>query len=132
MTSHLLEPSHSFPHKQRGVGFAGWLIIILLLGGVLSIGTKLVPVYLDNNTISDLMDKLSEEPDMSIKNKAEIFKILTNRLKLNNIRDFKVDENMDVVRTKDGTALVLNYEQRVPVAGNLDLIASFHKEVMLR
>ncbi len=121
-----------FPPGQRGVGFAGWLIIILVLGGILSIGTKLVPVYMDNNTIAGLMDKLAEEPDMSMKNKAEVFKILTNRMKLNNIRDFKVEDNMDLVRTKDGSTLVLDYEHRIPVIANLDLIASFHKEVALR
>lgn len=122
----------NLPFRQRGVGFAGWLIIILLFGGILSVGTKLVPVYMNNNTIGDLMDKLSEEPDVSIKSKAEIFKILSNRMKLNNIRDFKVEQNMEVVRTKDGTTLVLKYEERVPVVGNLDLIASFNKEVSLR
>ncbi|MFN3238542.1 MAG: DUF4845 domain-containing protein [Pseudomonadales bacterium] len=121
-----------FPYGQRGVGFAGWLVIILLLGGLLSVGTKLVPIYMNNNTISGLMDKLSEEPDVAMKSKGEIFKILTNRLKLNNIRDFKVEENMEVVRTKDGSTLVLDYEARVPVVGNIDLIASFNKEVSLR
>ena len=122
----------SFPSKQKGIGFAGWLAIILVLGGVLSVGTKLVPIYMNNNTVEGLLEKMADESEMSLKSKGEIYKILENRLKLNNIRDFPVEDNLNVVRTKGGTTLVLDYETRVPVAGNLDLIASFKKEVELR
>lgn len=124
-------PKRSFPHKQKGVGFAGWLILILVLGTILSIGTKLFPVYMDNRMIEDLVEKLAEEKDVSLKPKAEIYKILTNRLKLNNVRDFDIEEKLEVVRSKGGTTLVLDYEERVSVGGNLDLIASFKKEVEL-
>lgn len=122
----------AFPYKQRGVGFAGWLIIIFFVGGALSVGTKLFPIYVDNNTLEGLLDKMSEESNMSLKSKSEIYKVLENRLKLNNVRDFPIQDNLDVVRTKDGTSLVLDYEQRVPVGGNIDLLVSFKKEVELR
>ena len=120
-----------FPNKQRGIGFAGWLIIILVVGGAISVGTKLFPLYMDNNTISGLLDKMAQESDMNLKSKSEIYNLLENRMKMNNIRNFDVEENLSVVRTKDGTSLVLDYEERVPVAGNVDLIVSFNKEVEL-
>ena len=121
-----------FPNRQRGVGFAGWLVIILVVGGAISIGTKLLPIYMNNNTIEGLMDKMAEEPEMGIKTKDEILRMLANRMSLNNIREFDVKGSLEVVRTKDGTTLVLDYEKRVPVVANLDLIASFNKEVELR
>jgi predicted choloylglycine hydrolase len=121
-----------FPNRQRGVGFAGWLIIILVVGGAISVGTKLIPVYTNNNTIEGLMDKMAEEPNMAIKPKTEILKTLENRMSLNNIRDFDIDGSFEVVRSKGGTILVLDYEKRVPVVATLDLIASFNKEVELR
>ncbi len=120
-----------FPSKQRGVGFAGWLIIILVVGGGISVGTKLFPLYMDNNTISGLMDKMAEESDMSQKSKTEIYTLMQNRMRMNNIRDFNVEENLNVVRSKDGTSLVLDYEERVPVVGNIDMMVSFNKEVEL-
>lgn len=122
----------SLPFHQRGVGFAGWLILILVFGGLLSVGTKLFPVYMDHSTISNLLDKMAEEDGMAIKTKSEISKIVTNRLKLNNIRDFKIADHLEINRTKNGTELVLDYEIRVPVVSNLDMIASFNKEVELR
>ena len=122
----------SLPFRQRGVGFAGWLILILVFGGLLSVGTKLVPVYMNHNTIAKLIGKLAEENGMAIKTKSEISRIVNNRMKLNNIRDFKIDDHLEINRTKNGTELVLDYEIRVPVVSNLDLIASFNEEVELR
>lgn len=122
----------SFPSRQRGVGFAGWLILILVFGGLLTVGTKLFPVYMDHSTMSNLLDKIAEEDGMAEKPKSEINKIVTNRFKLNNIRNFDVDQNIQVNRTKNGTQVVLDYEVRLPVIANLDVIASFNKEVELR
>ncbi|MFT4676337.1 MAG: hypothetical protein ACI831_000328 [Candidatus Azotimanducaceae bacterium] len=122
----------SLPFRQRGVGFAGWLILILVFGGLLTIATKLLPHYMDHRTASNLLDKLSTEDGVAIKNKAEISKIVSNRMKLNNIRDFDLEDRLAVNRTKNGAQLVLNYEVRVSVIGNLDAIASFSKEVELR
>lgn len=122
----------SFPSRQRGVGFAGWLILILVFGGLLTLGTKLFPVYMDHSTMANLLDKLAEEDGMAEKPKSEIYKIVTNRLKLNNIRNFDVDQNIQVNRTKNGTQVVLDYEVRLPVIANIDVIASFNKEVELR
>mgnify|MGYP003625779205 CR=1 FL=1 len=122
----------SFPFRQRGVGFAGWLILILVFGGILTIATKLFPHYMDNNTIENLLDKLATEDGIAAKNKAEIAKIVANRMKLNNIRDFDLEDRMVINRTKNGTQLVMDYEIRVSVMGNLDAIASFKKEIELR
>jgi hypothetical protein len=122
----------SFPFRQRGVGFAGWLILILVFGGLLTVGTKLFPVYMDNNTMASLLDKMAEEDGMAEKPKSEIYKIVGNRFKLNNIRNFDVDRSIQVNRGKNGTSVILDYEVRVPVIANLDLIASFNKEVELR
>jgi hypothetical protein len=122
----------SFPSRQRGVGFAGWLILILVFGGLLSVGTKLFPVYTDHSTMSNLLDKMAEEDGMGEKSKSQLYQIVTNRFKLNNIRNFKVEDSLQVNRTKNGTELILDYEVRIPVIANLDLIASFNKEVELR
>jgi len=122
----------SLPFRQRGVGFAGWLVLILVFGGLLTIATNLFPHYMDHRTASNLLDKLSTEVGVATKNKAEITKIVSNRMNLNNIRGFDLEDRLSVNRTKNGTELVLNYEIRIPVIGNLDVIASFNKEVELR
>jgi len=48
----------NFPHHQRGMGFASWLLVILVLGSILTVVLKLAPHYIDYNTISSIMDEM--------------------------------------------------------------------------
>ena len=51
---------------------------------------------------------------------------------MNNIREFDLKESLQTDRTKRGIELVLNYEVRIHLVHNLDLIAAFDKKVPLR
>jgi hypothetical protein len=118
--------------KEGGASLAGWLFILLVLGTVATVGTKLIPLYVDHNTISNLMDKMAEEDGLADKRKSDLVKLMGGRLKLNNIRNFPLDENIVIEKTKNGTDVILNYEVRVAFFGNVDLVASFGKEIELR
>ena len=118
--------------KEGGASLAGWLFILLVLGTVATVGTKLIPLYVDHNTISNLMDKMAKEDGLADKRKSDLVKLMGGRLKLNNIRNFPLDENIVIEKTKNGTDVILNYEVRVAFFGNVDLVASFGKEIELR
>ena len=118
--------------KQVGASFAGWLMLLLVLGSVITIGTKLAPLYLDHGTMSNLMDKMASEDGQAGLSKRNIYAALKKRFKLNNIRNFSVEDNIEIDRTANGTELKMNYEVRIPLIHNVDLIASFSKEVELR
>ncbi|MFT5210856.1 MAG: hypothetical protein ACI9CE_002587 [Flavobacterium sp.] len=118
--------------KEGGASLAGWLFMLLVLGTVATVGTKLIPLYVDHNTISNLMDKMAADDGLADRRKAVLIKLMEGRLKLNNIRNFPLDENIVVERTKNGTNVILNYEIRVAFFGNVDLVASFGKEIELR
>lgn len=124
--------SLTLPKKQIGASLIGWMFIILALGTVATVGTKLIPLYVDHNTISNLMDKLAAEDGQADKRKSDLIKTMKNRMKLNNIRNFPLKENLEVQRTKNGTDLKLNYEVRVPFFQNIDFIVTFSKEIELR
>ena len=124
--------SYSYKGKEKGASLGGWLFIILVLGTVATVGTKLMPLFLDHNTVANLMDKMSEEDGLADRRKTDIVKLLEGRLKLNNIRNFPLEENLEVDRTKNGTDVKLNYEVRVPFVKNVDFIATFSKEIELR
>ncbi|MBL4682297.1 MAG: DUF4845 domain-containing protein [Pseudomonadales bacterium] len=124
--------SLTLPKKQIGASLIGWMFIILALGTVATVGTKLVPLYVDHNTISNLMDKMAGEDGLADKRKSDLVKMMEGRMKLNNIRNFPLKENLEVERTKNGTDLKLNYEARVPFFQNIDFIATFSKEIELR
>jgi len=124
--------SLTLPRKQIGASLIGWMFIILALGTVATVGTKLGPLYVDHNTISNLMDKMAEENGLADKRKSDLIKMMEGRMKLNNIRSFPLKENLELERTKNETNLKLNYEARVPFFQNIDFIATFSKEIELR
>jgi len=118
-------------HRQRG-SMGGVIVILLVVGSVVSVGSRVVPFYLDHNTMGTIMEKMSQENGLALKTEASIRDSMRKRLKLNNIRDFDLKENLKIDRSKVGTELVLDYEVRVDLVSNLSLIAAFNKKVPLR
>lgn len=124
----------TFPRNQRGMGFAGWFFLILIFGGVLTMGLRLFPHYMDHNTISGVLDGLAEIDGLGSQPTATIRERMKKRLNLNNIRDsdFPIDEHIKIERTGKGARIEMDYEVRVPLVRNIDLVASFDKQVELR
>ena len=120
------------PQHQRGLGAIGWLVLVFVFGSLLTLGLKVVPVYTDNATIERILDGLAAEPEMGSKSTGAIDKIIKARFHVNNIRDFDYSKNLTIVRDNDGARIILDYEVRVPLIYNLDLIASFNKTVALQ
>ena len=118
-------------HRQRG-SMGGVIVILLVVASVVSVGSRVVPLYLDHNTMGNVMEKMSMENGLALQNEANIRDTMRKRLKLNNIRDFDLKENLKIDRSKVGTELVLDYEVRVDLVSNLSLIAAFNKKVPLR
>lgn len=121
-----------FGNRQKGLGFAGWLLLILVFGGALTLGLKLVPIYMEHNTMKGVLEGIGREPGMVQKKTPEIMSMIDRRFNLNNVRDFDTKENIEIKRDRNGAQIVLNYEVRMPFAYNLDIVASFSEQVELR
>ncbi len=110
----------------------GYIMAILVFGGLLTLGSRLGPLYMDHNTMSTIMDKMAEEPGMGLKTDTQLVAVMKKRFKLNNIRDFPIREHVEFKRSGKGTEAIMDYEVRLPMVHNLDLIASFNKEIELK
>jgi hypothetical protein len=121
-----------FANRQKGLGVGGWLILILLFGGALTIGMKLFPVYMDHNTMEGVLDGLAAEEGHSTKRLNDVQDLITKRFRLNNIRDFDFKNKMKIKREAEGVSVTLSYEERIPLVANVELLATFHKEVLLK
>ena len=135
MTRQLNKDLHQLqiiPKRQSGMSMFGIMMILLIVGAVASVASQLVPLYLDNNTVSKVLDTMATEDGMSAKRDDAIVKLITNRLRINNVRDFKVKDNIDIRRTRDGVELVMDYEVRMNLVRNIDMIVSFEKTIELR
>lgn len=120
-------------NRSRQHGSIGGIILgVLVFGSALSLGAKLIPLYMDHNTMSTIMDKMAEEDGLGIKTDSQLLDVMKQRFKLNNIRDFPIHEHVEIKRSGRGTDVVLDYEVRMPLIQNIDMIASFNKQIELR
>jgi hypothetical protein len=118
-------------HRQRG-SMGGIMVILLVVAAVVSVGSRVIPLYLDHNTMGTIMEKMSLENGLALQSEGNIRDTMRKRLKMNNIRDFDLKEHLKIDRGKVGTELVLDYEVRIELVSNLSLIAAFNKKVSLR
>ena len=121
-----------FPKKQVGMGMTGWMLAIAIFGGVLTFGFKIIPPFIDHNTMSKVLDGMAEIDKLSLEGDDKIKRMIRQRFKMNNVRDFDVRENVELKRSKKGVRVVMDYEVRTNLFMNVDLIASFDKSVELR
>ena len=122
---------HELNKNRQAGNLGGWILAILMFGGLLSIGSQVVPLYLDHSTMSTLLDKMAAEPGVSLRGDGELRAMMKQRFKMNNIRDFDIEEHVVIKRTPQGTEVIMDYEVRLPLFFNLDLIAAFDKEAKL-
>jgi hypothetical protein len=108
------------------------MVTLLVVAAAISMGTQLIPLYMDHNTMGTIMEKMSQEDGLALSTDTALRDTMRKRLRMNNIREFNLKENLNTERSKRGTELVLNYEVRIHLVHNLDLIATFDKKVPLR
>lgn len=121
-----------FSNRQRGMGLGGWLMMILVFGGVLTMGLKLFPVYMDHSTMKGVLEGIGEEPGLAGKKNGDIYALIDRRFDLNAIRDYPIEDHIKINRHARGVDLIMDYEVRMDLISNVDLIASFHEEVALK
>ena len=109
---------------QNGVSRFGLLMLFLLIGGFLTFGLKVGPIYIDYNVITGICRELlssGEAEDMSTR---EIRERVGNALRINNISDFDLS-SIRLQRESNRPLITIEYERRVELVGNLDIVAKF-------
>ena len=114
--------------KQSGATFISWMIgaSIMIFIGITAI--KLIPVYLEYQTIKSMVDELAAHPDTRSANKRLIRKALGKRLNINSLDRHLSAKNFDIKRIKGSDKrkeITVNYDVRKPWFANLDFIATF-------
>ena len=115
-----------FAAHQRGYGLLQWLAILAAAGFFLLFAFRVVPLYAENryviSALKSLEDGGSRLADMS---DAEIKKKLTNFYMVNNVRSEGPTKNIDIDRSNNKVVVMIDYETRVNLFYNIDLVLVF-------
>ena len=111
--------------EQAGVSKFGLLMMFVLLVSFLTFGLKVVPLYVDHNLLSGVCEELIENGEAANMTITQIRQRVSNTLRINNVTDFDLSS---ITRRKenDQAIITIDYERRVELAANLDVVAKFN------
>ena len=115
--------------KQRGISLPVVLLIAAI--GLLAIrtGMALVPMYVDDAMLQQILQKIEQNGDVDGKTtNRDIRRLLEERLEFNRLQ-IPIDA-LEVERTRDRITLSWPYERRDNVVANIDLVARFQHNVV--
>ena len=115
------------PSKMRGMSVAGWMVTIIVIVVFATAAVKIVPAFLDFNTIKGLISNVLSDGKIGLQSPEEIRSDIGKRFLINNI---SVISPNDVEITKDGGELIikLDYQVRENFVRNVDFLITFKHE----
>lgn len=116
--------------RQRGLGMLQWALVIAIAGFFLLFAFKVVPLYAENRYVESALRSLEtggeKVRDMT---DAEIRKKLGNFYMINNVRSEGPTKNIKIDRRSEDLLITIDYETRVPLFYNIDLVLSFQNHL---
>ena len=103
---------------------------LAIVGSIAWLGLKIVPLYLDNGTIRSVIKPLSQDRSLSDASYDEVVEVILKRMNINNVRWVK-DEDIEFVEEDNYTQVRIDYEKRIKMVSNIDLIVTFKNHVNL-
>jgi hypothetical protein len=118
--------------RQSGITFIGWLILLVPIAIVGYAGIRVAPKYMQYFKISKAMEQTAtefagdEQPNVTAMRRS-----LQSRFDIEDI-DYPAVADIPIVRDGDNWVMRLNYEETVPLFGQLWLLLKFDKTTVLR
>ena len=116
--------------KQQGLSILGFLMVLSLVVFFAFIGMRIVPIYLEYSSVISTMNGIAAERGSSQYSLTTIREKMMAQLWLDYTDGNVTRQHISLVRRK-GVHLRVTYEVRKPLMGNLDVVASFDRMVLL-
>jgi hypothetical protein len=116
-------------------GFTMWegAVVLGIIGMLFTFLMKLGPTYLEDHGISGTFDNVHEQlagKDLYEIDNAAIKKTIGKYFEVDMVSD-EVFKQIEIKRESGKVLLMLNYEIRKPLMGNVDVVMNFSHEVDL-
>ncbi|MDT8283394.1 MAG: DUF4845 domain-containing protein, partial [Gammaproteobacteria bacterium] len=109
---------------QQGLTMISWLVVIVFLLFQAVIAMNVIPVYLTDSTVKSIMEALPTDVTAKSASTKELQILVLKRLKMNNVYTIKV-ENIKVKKGRGENTVIIDYEPRGKLIGNLEYIVHF-------
>lgn len=117
--------------QQKGFTLVGWIVVITLFLFFVYLGMILTPYVVGNLTMDRILESLKEEPGIVTKSKRDIWRLVENRMTVNQVRSITKDDFEIVKEGSDKVTIYLDYEDRVHFGSNIYIVFVREKSVEL-
>ena len=117
--------------KQNGMTMMSWLIVLAILVFFILIGIKMIPTYIENYSIKQVLLNMENDRKVRTMSVNEMKKSFIKRLKINSVYEFDRKAIM-IKKEKFGTRFAVDYEIRKPVAGNVSIVMVFSESALIK
>jgi len=117
-------------HRQKGLSLIGVAILafLVIFFGLLII--KMSGSYFDQMKLNKMIENSLEGQTASRFQKADFESSMRKNMQINRI-EFDIKNSLTIDKRSKPVVLVLDYEKRVHLFANVDVVMSFHEEYEL-
>lgn len=107
------------------------MVVLLLFGAfVVTCVLKMLPVYIENWNVRSILNALDEQfENTTVVSKSDIRTKITKRMNIDMISSIKA-KDIEIKKEKNVYIVNANYESRVPLIGNVDVVMKFDNNVV--
>lgn len=116
--------------QSRGLTLIGFIMVLILVLFAAYIGMKLGPIYLNHYSVVSEVRAIAAEPGSANLPPQTLRRNLMTRFEVSYVRHVR-PENIRVERSQ-GTNLIVVYEVREHLLGNIDVLIRFERVEPLR
>ncbi|NOQ78636.1 MAG: DUF4845 domain-containing protein [Gammaproteobacteria bacterium] len=121
----------SFKYKQqKGFTFVGWIVVLAIFLFFAYLGMVVTPAVIGDHTTDRILESLKQEPGITQKSKREIWKLIENRMIVNQVRNLTQDD-FEIVKEGDILTVYLEYDDKIHFMGNVYILIERNKSVEL-
>jgi hypothetical protein len=118
--------------QQRGMTGLG-LVMLLAVFGFIALGVlQMVPVYLENMKIVQVLNQIKDELDGQNPTVTDIRKSLGKRVNIESLREVNYIKDFKIARSELGYNVSTTYSRKKRYIANLYLLAEFDHAVEIK
>ncbi|ERP92087.1 hypothetical protein Q670_10745 [Alcanivorax sp. P2S70] len=115
------------PSRQHGISLISWAVILLVAVILGTAAFRMVPAYMENNTIGTTVRSLMQDSKTALMSPREVRDALSKRFTINQVSVINVD---DLAISKESGILTVStdYEVREPLFYNVSIVMTFQED----
>jgi hypothetical protein len=115
-------------HKQQGMTTISLIMLLVLIGGVILLFFKIVPIYMNHGKVKSSIESLSSVSGLENLSQNKIEELLSKRLRVNSVYALP-KKAIKIIKRGNYVKISAKYSIKEPIAGNLNILIEFDDSI---